>query len=247
MNQTAPLGTNRTGTALAPERLREMLNGMEEFLPPAASNAQNIALLRVDYAGEVGPTGSVPPPSGIVSTLQTAVKAVAGGQPTLFIDKLGARMGFERSGVRLYEALISKHQAFGSFSGGPSPEDLIDILREEYAHFMMLKEVIERLGGDPTAVTPSADLESVLSQGPAMLLTDPHVTLLQSLEATLVVELTDNECWNALSQLAAITGEDQLAQQFTAAYQTEQEHLQKVRGWVAAGQGRGGYNGTATQ
>lgn len=240
MSQTVSVGTNRTGTAIAPERLREMLNGMDEFRPPAAIDAENIARLRVEYANEVGPLGSVPPPNGIASTLQTAIKAITGGQPTVFIDKLGARLGFERAGVRLYEALISKHHAFGSFTGGPSQGDLLGILRDEYAHFLMLKKVIEQVGGDPTAVTPSADLEGVLSHGPAMLLTDPHVTLLQSLEATLVVELTDNECWNALSQLATIAGEDQLAQQFTGAYQTEQEHLRKVRSWVAAGQGRGG-------
>jgi hypothetical protein len=246
MNQTASLGSNRTGTATAPERLQEMLTGMAEFLPAVASDGQNIAQLRVVYAQEVGPSGSVPPPSGIVSTVQTAVKSITGGQPTVFLDKLGARMGFERAGVRLYEALVSKHQAFGGFTGGPSQEDLIDILREEYAHFMMLKGVIEQVGGDPTAVTPSADLEAVLSQGPAMALTDPHITLLQSLEATLVIELTDNECWLALSQLATIAGEEQLAQQFRSAYQTEQEHLEKVRCWVAVGQGRGGYDGSAS-
>jgi hypothetical protein len=223
-----------------------MLTGMEEFLPAGASDGQNIAQLRVTYANEVGPSGSVPPPSGIVSTLQTAVKSVTGGQPTLFIDKLGARLGFERSGVRLYEALVSKHQAFGGFTGGPGQEDLIAILREEYDHFMMLKEVIEQVGGDPTAVTPSADLEAVLSQGPMMLLTDPHITFLQSLEAVLVVELTDNECWEALAQLATIAGEEQLAQQFRRAYHTEQEHLEKVRTWVAAGQGRNGHDGSTS-
>lgn len=244
MNQTASLGSNRTGTATAPERLREMLAGREEFLPPGASDGQNIAQLRVTYAHEVGAIGSIPPPSGIISTLQTAVKSVSGGQPTLLLDKLGARLGFERAGVRLYEALVSKHQAFGSFSGGPSQEDLMNILREEHAHFMMLKEVIEQMGGDPTAVTPSADLEAVLSQGPLMLLTDPHITFLQSLEAILVVELTDNECWEALAQLATIAGEEQLARRFMSALAAEQEHVRKVRRWVAAGQGRGEYTGS---
>ena len=243
MKQAPSIGMNRTGTATAPERLKEMLQGMEEFLPPIVSNAQHIAQLRIDYAQDVGPIGSIPPPSGIVSTLQTAVKSVTGGQPTVFLDKLGARMGFERSGVRLYEALISKQQAFGGFSGGPSQEDLIEILREEYTHFIMLKEVIEQLGGDPTAVTPAADLQAVLSQGPTMLLTDPHITLLQSLEAALVIELTDNDSWHALAELATIAGEDQLAQEFMAAYHTEQEHLHKVRRWLAAGQGRNSHDG----
>jgi len=238
MNQTASLGTNRTGIAIAPERIQEMLNGMDEFLPTSRGSEQNIAQLRVAYANQVGPLGSVPPPRGVKNTLQTAMKAVTGGQPTLLIDKLGERLAFERSGVRLYEALISKHAAFGSFSGGPSFENLNDHLEEEYAHFIMLKGAIERLGGDPTAVTPSADIQATASQGINMLLVDPHVTLLQSLEAMLTAELTDNECWNALSQLAVMAGEEELAQQCLRAYATEQAHLEKVRAWVAAGQGR---------
>ena len=36
------------------------------------------------------------------------------------MDKIGERLAFERTGTRLYEALVSKHEAFGSFPGGPS-------------------------------------------------------------------------------------------------------------------------------
>ena len=48
-----------------------------------------------------------------------ALQALKGGPPTQFLDKLGERLAFERTGVRLYEALISKHEALGSFAGGP--------------------------------------------------------------------------------------------------------------------------------
>ena len=43
----------------------------------------------------------------------------AGGQPTLLMDKLGERLAFEHAGARLYEALLSKHRAYGSFDGRP--------------------------------------------------------------------------------------------------------------------------------
>lgn len=238
MNQTATLGINLTGVAVAPKRIEEMLSGMEEFPPTSVGDAQDIANVRIAYAKEAEPIGSVPSPTGLKSTLQTAVKAVTGGQPTLFLDKLGERLAFERTGVRLYEALLSKYDAFGSFSGGPSREDLVEVFEDEYEHFVMLSGAITQLGGDPTAVTPSANLQATVSQGIPQVLADPRVTLLQSLEAMLVTELTDNACWEALSELAAIANENELTAKFEQAYETEQEHLEKVRAWIAAGQGR---------
>jgi hypothetical protein len=38
---------------------------------------------------------------------------------------LDKRAAFERMGVRLDDALISKHDAYGSDAGGPSREDLV--------------------------------------------------------------------------------------------------------------------------
>jgi ferritin-like metal-binding protein YciE len=67
---------------------------------------------------------------------------------------------------------------------------------------------------------------------------DPRTTLLQSLEAILIAELADNACWEALIALAQQAGEDTLVQPFEQALVTEQEHLMKVRTWLAAGQGR---------
>jgi len=163
---------------------------------------------------------------------------VTGASPTLFIDKLGERLAFERGGVRLYETLVSKYDAYGSFSGGPSRGDLRQILNDEFSHFAMLTQAIEQLGGDPTAVTPSANLHATLSMGIIQVLTDPRTTLLQSLEGILLAELADNACWEALSGLARLAGEEKLKERFLRAYTAEQQHLEKVRDWLAAGQGR---------
>ena len=62
MKQTATVGTNRTGVAVAPERLQEMLSGMEEFPPTTQGNAQEIAQVRIAYAQLAEPPGSVPLP-----------------------------------------------------------------------------------------------------------------------------------------------------------------------------------------
>lgn len=238
MNQDAALGANLTGIASAPHRSQEMISGMEEFPPTSTGSAQDIANVRIAYAQEADPQGSVPPPAGLKDKIQTAVKAVKGESPTLFMDKLGERLAFERTGTRLYEALVSKHDAFGSFSGGPSREELEHILEEEYEHFAMLRHAIEQLGGDPTSVTPSANLHAAASHGINLVIVDPRTTLLQCLEAILIAELVDNACWEALSELARDAGEDELVEKFEQALATEQEHLEKVQTWLAAAQGR---------
>jgi rubrerythrin len=238
MNQQATLGTNRTGIAAAPQRSQEMLAGMEEFPPTSEGSAQDIAIVRIAYATEAEPLGSMPLPAGMKNKAKTAMKAVMGAKPTLLMDKLGERLAFERSGTRLYEALVSKHAAFGSFTGGPRKGDLEEILQEEYGHFTMLSSTIEQLGGDPTAVTPSANLHATASHGIAQVIVDPRTTLLQSLEAILIAELADHACWEALIALAQQAGEDTLVKPFKQALVTEQEHLVKVRAWLAAGQGR---------
>lgn len=240
MNQNATPGTNRTGIAMAPERTQEMLTGMEEFPPNSQGSALDIAQVRIAYAQEAEPMGSIPMPAGLKGKVQTAVKAVMGEQPTLFMDKLGERLAFERTGTRLYEALLSKLEAFGSFAGGPSQADLEHICEEEYRHFTMLQVAIEQLGGDPTAVTPAANLSATASQGIPKVIVDPRTTLLQSLEAALIAELSDNACWETLVELAQQAGENDLARQFEQALVNEQDHLRKVRTWLAAGQGRTG-------
>jgi rubrerythrin len=238
MNQTATLGANRTGISAAPERSQEMLAGMEEFPPTSHGSVQDIAQVRIAYAQSAEPLGSVPPPPTLKGKVETAVHAIKGESPTLFVDKLGERLAFERSGTRLYEALLSKYDAFGSFTGGPSRDDLEHVRQEEYRHFTLLQSAIEQLGGDPTAVTPSANIQATAAHGIQEVIVDPRTTLLQSLEAALIVELADNACWEALIELAQEAGENTLVQQFQEALKNEQDHLKKVQAWVAAGQGR---------
>jgi rubrerythrin len=238
MNQKATAGTNLTGLAAAPQRSQEMLTGMEEFPPSSEGSAEDLALVRIAYAKEVEPLGSVPPLVHAKGKGKSAAKAMKGEQLLLFMDKLGERLAFERTGTRLYEALVSKHDAFGRYTGGPSREALEHIRQEEYQHFTLLQSVIEQLDGDPTAVTPSANLHTTAAHGIQMVIVDPRTTLLQSLEAILIAELADNACWEALIELAQEAGQDTFVQQFQEALRNEQDHLDKVQAWLAAGQGR---------
>jgi rubrerythrin len=238
MNQNATPGPNLTGVAAAPQRSQEMLTGMEEFPPSSEGSAEDLALVRIAYAKEAEPLGSVPLLVHAKGRGKSAAKALKGEQLLLFMDKLGERLAFERTGTRLYEALVSKHDAFGSFTGGPSREALEHIRQEEYQHFTLLQSVIEQLDGDPTAVTPSANLHGTAAHGINQVIVDPRTTLLQSLEAILIAELADNACWEALIELAQEAGEDTLVMQFEEALRNEQDHLAKVQTWLAAGQGR---------
>jgi rubrerythrin len=224
--------------AVTPQYSQEMLAGMDEFPPSSQGSAYDIARVRVAYAQAAEPPGSVPPPTSVKGTVRTAVKAVMGEQPTLFMDKLGERLAFERTGTRLYEALVSKYDAFGSFAGGPSRDDLEHVLQEEHRHFMLLQSTIEQLGGDSTAMTPSANLHATASHGINQVIVDPRTNLLQSLEAILLAELADNACWEALIELAREAGEDDLVPPFQEALRNEQDHLVKLQAWLAAGQGR---------
>jgi rubrerythrin len=224
--------------AAAPQRTQEMLAGMEEFPPSSEGSAEDLAQVRIVYAQAAEPLGSVPPPAEGKGNRKAAANAANGAPRLLLMDKLGERLAFERTGTRLYEALVSKHEAFGSFPGGPSRDDLEHIRQEESQHFRLLQSTIEQLGGDPTAVTPAANLHATAAHGINMVIVDPRTTLLQSLEAILIAELADHACWEVLVELAQEAGEDALVEPFAQAHATEQEHLQKVQAWLAAGHGR---------
>jgi hypothetical protein len=142
MNQTATVGTNRTGMTAAPERGQEMLAGIEEFPPTAQGSAHEIAQVCIAYAQLAEPPGSVPLPPTLKGKIATTVQAIKGENPTLFVDKLGERLAFERAGTRLYEALVSKYDAYGSFTAGPSRDDLEHVREEEYRHCTLLQAAI---------------------------------------------------------------------------------------------------------
>jgi hypothetical protein len=169
-NGTTP--ANRTGVATAPDRAAQMITAVEEFPPTSEGDALAVAAVRVQYAQE----GTDEEPDRLRLTEETS----------LLLDKLGERLAFERTGTRLYEALLSKHDAYGSFEGGPSRDDITVILSEELEHFRMLVDLIKSLGGDPTELTPSANVQLTASHGVGQVLVDPRTNLLQSLEAILM-------------------------------------------------------------
>jgi hypothetical protein len=108
------------------------------------------------------------------------------------------------------------------------------IMNDELAHFGLVREAMETLGADPTALTPSANLVSVASMGIPQVLVDPRTNLVQCLEALMVVELTDNAGWELLIELAEGLGQTEFVERFEQALMAEAEHLELVRRWLSA-------------
>jgi hypothetical protein len=233
MKNDVPIGKNRTGIALSPVDQKELLEVTDLTVPSMEGDERDLAEARAEYLEDHELIGSVPPPASVKGVASTGVAAVKGVNATVLIDKLSERLAFERTGTRLYGALIGKCESEGEIPGGPTVGDLQQIQAEELAHFELVREAIVSLGADPTAMTPSADMTGVASSGILQVITDSRTSLRQSLEAILIAELVDNEGWELLIDLTRAAGRDTLAERFETAAETEDEHLSKVRAWVS--------------
>jgi hypothetical protein len=219
-NSTTP-GNNHTGLAPHAKERDDMVRGTQEFAPTSSGGPDQIARLRIAYARAGGPHGTMSAASVDVARLPV-------------LDKLGARLQFERTGTRLYDALISKLDAYGMFDGGPSRQQLLEIRDQELGHALLAQELIGALGGDPTMVTPCASLQATTSRGIIDVLVDPRTSLMDGLDAILVAELVDQDSWAALARSAEALGDAGMTAKITQAQQTELQHLKKVRGWLEA-------------
>jgi rubrerythrin len=225
------LGKNRTGVQMAPARAKEMLDNTAAVTADPRG-ALEIGMQRAELSQRAPPIGTMPLPGSLKGLAKTAMKAAQGEHAAVFLDKLGERLAFERTGVRLYDAVLAKMPASATREGTLGVEDLRQIRNEELAHFHLCKEAIEKMGGDPTAVTPCADVMGVASMGLLQVTTDPRTTLTQCLDALLTAELTDNDGWKILIAMAEALGQADLASRFTEALAAEDRHLRSIRAWV---------------
>src|SRR5690606_37230732 len=59
--------------------------------------------------------GSIPPPASLLKgTVKKTVAKFNGVSPALLLNKIGERIAFERTGTRLYDALISNYLALSN-------------------------------------------------------------------------------------------------------------------------------------
>jgi bacterioferritin (cytochrome b1) len=229
MSTAAKMTGNRTGIQTSPELAEEAIEGAANATPSSEGGAQDIAESRGEYIAEGFPIGSLP-------TMPASEEGEADEDEAgmaVLLDKLSERLAFERTGTRLYEALLNKCEMLGEEAPGPTLEDIQQIGREELEHFLLLNETIAELGGDPTVQSPSADVASVASLGIMQVLTDPRSSMSQCLQAILTAELTDNAGWELLIQLAESLGYTDMTAEFQTALEHEEVHLQNVRTWLS--------------
>lgn len=186
---------------------------------------------RVKRNEEADRIGSVPIPGSAKGMLKSTFDMIKGKSPELLVDKLGERLAFERSGVRLYDAMIAKVKAMNIVGS-----DLVSVLQhirdEEFEHMLLVEDTIKTLGADPTAQTPCADVAAVKSMGLMQVLTDPRTNVAQGLGALLTAELEDNAAWELLIELAEAGGHPNIAKSFEKAKTQEDDHLLKIKTMV---------------
>jgi hypothetical protein len=219
---------NRTGIQTDPELARELIEGAAAAEPSSEGGPEDIAEYRAEYIKEGFPVGSMPM---LPARKEGAVTAEVAGMAVL-LDKLSERLAFERTGTRLYDALINKCEVLGERSPGPTVAQLREIREDELRHLLLLNRAITALGGDPTVQSPCADTVQVASLGLLQVLTDPRTSVPQCLQAILTAELTDNDGWQLLVNLAEELGHAELAAEFQTALAGEETHLASVRGWL---------------
>lgn len=232
MENPTDMGMNRTGIAMSPVDSKKTIDFAQSVPPSSEGNMLTEASVLTTYTQEAMPVGKVPPPGSLKGVAKTGMEKLTGKKPEAFLDKLGERLAFERSGTRLYDALIAKCRATQVNIPGYSLDLLVQFRNEEARHFKLVEEAIRTLGADPTAMTPCADVAGVESMGLMQVLNEPRMTVAQSLHAILIGELADNDGWQSLSALAQQMGQEQMVTDFQEALAEEDIHLRTIRQWV---------------
>ncbi|HLU77927.1 MAG TPA: ferritin-like domain-containing protein [Burkholderiales bacterium] len=235
MAKSTQMGMNRTGAQMSPKDVKQMQQDAGQLMQLQDTQVQvgsefDAIEMRLKTIQEADPVGSVPLPGTMKGAMKAGMQKLSGRNAEVFLDKLGERLAYERTGVRLYEAFIVKCRADAQPGQvNLSIDQLLHIHNEEARHFKLLSDAMEKLGADPTAMTPCANTTAVQSIGILQVLTDPRTTIAQCLNAMLTVELTDNAAWELLIQLANEMGQDEMAAQFEEALASEEEHLAIIK------------------
>lgn len=228
--QTEHMGMNRTGVAMSPLDTKAMLrdDGLARGVP---GDESELVEMRASYIADSEGIGSVPLPATVTGAVKVGIEMLKGESPQILLDKLGERLAFERTGTRLYDAMITKCEVILDGTISMSVEDLAAIRTDEVRHFKLVSDAIESLGGDPTAQTPSADLVGVEALGLVQVLGDPRTSLAQCLHAIVTAELSDKAGWETLIALADEHELTEMVNDFTLALNEEREHLALVQTW----------------
>jgi hypothetical protein len=226
------VGPNRTGIGSTPIDGKETILGARIGVPLARTDVPELDTDRKLWARDADPVGTMPPPTSLKGAGHTLVDILKGSDPLVLIDKLAERLAFERIATRLVDAVLVTLAAADVHAGGPTRADLERIRDDEHHHVLVLRNALERLGADPTAMTPGADVVGVVMEGLVQAATDPRTTLTQCLGVLLHAESADDQAWLILAELASHLGQDELEGLCRRAHAEEEDHLMRVRKWL---------------
>lgn len=175
-----------------------------------------------------------PPLPGALIGMPTPAECFGSSEGTaLLLERMAERLAFERGAARIYEALLEKLDAT---PGKPIvSKDAIRRFRdEEAAHFQILCEAIESLGGDPLTWAPTANPIVVQASVLRRAIEDPRSPLAQCVDALLSWERVDLAGWEELLRIANESSQDALAQRLCLVVQAEREQVACVTQWASA-------------
>jgi len=230
--KTEHMGMNKTGVQMSPRNTKRMLEDDPRILVRCQPGDETeMAELRQSYIREAKGYGSIPVPGTLKGMAATALDMLKGERPQILIDKLAERLAMERTATRLYDALLTKLAVVGVGTSAINTEDVASIRGDEARHALLIAEAIASIGGDPTAMTPSADNVGVEAMGLVQVLNDPRSSLAQSLHALLTAELSDGVGWETLIALAHEMGHGDMVDAFSDALLQERKHQVMIQSW----------------
>lgn len=225
------VGMNKTGVQMSPLNTKAMLSDEDIITRVHPGDETQVAQLRQAYINDSAGLGSIPIPGTVKGMASMGMHMLKGDKPQILLDKLAERLAMERTATRLYDALLTKLAVVNEGRASINLEQVATIRGDEARHALLLADAIASMGGDPTAMTPSADLAGVEAMGLVQVLNDPRTSLAQSLHAILTAELSDGVGWETLIALADEHEQADMVDNFSSALQQERKHQAMIQTW----------------
>lgn len=138
------------------------------------------------------------------------------------VDLLNERLAFERSGVQLYDTLLSRLRR------DPALDALVDDVQryrdEEKEHEEWLEQQIRALGGDGHTPTEHSILAQAEAEGVERVIRRDE-SIPHDFHALLTAELADHAGWELLVRIAEEFDDADAKKQFEKRLEEEERHL----------------------
>lgn len=144
--------------------------------------------------------------------------------PEKVIELLSERLAYERSGIKLYDAILKKVKRSRHTQLKKLVKELEEHRDQEVEHAEWCAENIRMLGGDPDARTERVMLVETEAQGIEQIILG-DAPLSQMFHALNMAELGDNAGWAQLVGIAEQCGDEKAKKELQKRLRHEEEHL----------------------